>query len=308
MRDLVLDLSTIKKNSSTFAYADVLTLPSNDTTFDFSAHGGFLFIVGRTFSATAPRRLSIKVGKWVTKFICYVAEVQKPLTVVFTDGSITLATHELKSDIDYLGYMITYRQTSGMSIMYLRTLDDRIQKEPFLDRLFQTQLRIASLTMFANPTISRSILHLICRLTFKSTVAAVTHFEASTILDQLLTDIHHADNSNVWFIPSVTMVVYEGPLGALLNAASMYATQYNRFMDGKADASVRRDAARVMVEENKSASIAQIQLLLQAKKGWEDATCAVRVAQGNAEVNSSAPFASQTHQSSGRGARSVQFK
>lgn len=174
-----------------------------------------------------------------------------------------------------------------MSFAHLKTLDDRIQKEAFLERLFQTQLRIASLTMFTNPNLSRSILHFICRLTFKSAIAAVTHFEASTILGQLLAEIQHAGDPDVWFVPSVTMAVYEDPLETLLSAASLYAGQYNRFMDRKADTLARHDAVRAMAQENKGASIAQIQLLSQAKTKWEDTLCAVQVAQGNAEVCSS---------------------
>jgi len=275
----------------TFAYCDVVTMSLEETILDFSAKGGFLFLIGRTFSAIAPRRLALKVGGGTTTFIYYATERQQSLTVVFMEG-LDVHAYELTPDAINIGVKITYRnhasnrrsdKPAGITIEYLPVLEEQFQIDPVLERLVQTQLRIASLTMFTYPKLSLSIVLFVCRITQKSRVAATTHLEASTLLDQLLADLRHND-PNVWVMPSVTMNVYENTIAALLTAASRYSIEYERFIDKKDHASSRYNAARIMVEQSKGASTRQCQLLQQAKAWWEDAVGALRFAQRNAEV------------------------
>lgn len=292
VRSPVVDISTLGQKQMTFAYGDVFTLPS-DKTFDFSSKSSFLFLVGRTFSADAPRKITLKVGKGTTKFIFYATEAQKPLTVVFTKNDQELGTYPLTPDAINIGVTISFLEKpdditgepAGMSKKLLPLLGDSIQNEPVLVRFLETQLRVAAITMFTYPKLSLSILLFICRLTLQSKVAAVTHFEASTIMDQLLADLQHSGDLNVCFVPSVTMSVYESTIIALLESASAYSTQYDRFIDKKDDSAARHQATLVMVEQNKDALVSQAQLLAQAQTSWDDAMSAMETAQINAKVD-----------------------
>lgn len=255
--------------------------------------GGSIFIVGRAFSAEAQRTLRIRVGFNTARIIVYATEMQQDLNIAFMDtkGNI-LIMYKMEVGSDRVGMAYTYRakasaltgEKAGSSKEPLDFLEDNIQDEPLLERLLQTQLRIASLTMFSYPAIARSMLLFICRITHKSRIAAVTHLEASTILSQLEANYGHGYDKNVYVVPSVTMTIYEGTISALLDAAKGYADQYARFVDKNENQDDRQAAAQLMVQQNMDAMKAQVQLLSQTQKTWEDSQSAMRTAQIYAEV------------------------
>jgi hypothetical protein len=288
-RGLVLDLT--KNNDQTFAFGDVITLSTNNAIIDFTQKPSRLCVVGRNYLASQP--LTIKVDKHRVDLQFYLVESTKPLRVNFITASADLGCHSFAPNENNIGVQWCFlpgdRSGPSVSEKRLPSFDETLYQHDLFCDFIQTQLRFATLSMYEHQRLSDSILSFILRLTHESKASADTFRRASKI-QYLLADHAHASHLDTFLVPSITINAYESSLDALLNAASSYSAQYDRFIAEKTTIHARYDALYAMAEQHKAASIAQRQLLTQAEIAWKDATNAMDVARENAKVSPSVWF------------------
>ena len=257
LRDVYVDASTtpIDDNVMTVIAADVFAFESRHVSFLLPKHG-ILRLYTRTITAPAPLNLDLSIEDDSGGVVEIFASV--------LDQPITLSCgHQkgisLKLGVGSGNVGARIKLSNGkMNIDYQQHYGNlRTHPKEFRTHL-KTQLRIASLLFWGMPYVGVSLTAHVSRACVKGDAGSLLGAQADSLGKQLAAQILAGPDTS--FAPVLQLEQYMNTLKAAIDAAAVYQTQYDRFVDRKLAIEDHMDAWKTMLGNSQSAASAQTML------------------------------------------------
>ncbi|KAJ8059762.1 hypothetical protein OCU04_011397 [Sclerotinia nivalis] len=286
LRDIYVDAPTaIAASTSNFTniYADVIAFPTPNTAIAIPKDG-IINLICRTVTASGPLTLTLNPATAdESAFIIYGSTFDQPISYKLNSSTTPAITLDLSPSSGNLGAQIDIIDGKA-TLTYLSRYVDLSMSDIEFGNCLITQLRIASILFWIQPSLALALTSHVARATDSSETGALLNLQAHALGQQITASVLTGPNMN--YAPVLTLSLYKQVLDGAITTTSAFETQYNRFADKATAVADQKIAWKAMLDQTVDAVALQQTLVSNALARWNSAT----------EILNSAEATLRTHQ------------
>ncbi|KAL3469728.1 hypothetical protein BJX99DRAFT_65730 [Aspergillus californicus] len=273
-RDVYIDASTLFNGSQgrdIGAFADIIAFTGSEIVFTIPTNG-ICRLYARVITASSPVHIRFEPqSSGDCAVTIYASILDQPIT--YSVGSGPSAPLNLGAGSNNVGVDIGL-DSSGVTELDYYPRYSRLDLFPdmFLQGL-ETQLRIASVACWKQPSIATSLASHVAVATIRSPTDTWLNAQAVAIGQQLAAQALTGPNTS--YMPVLQIDRYMATVGLAIDAASAFQDQYDRFQDKQASLQDKLTAWGTMLEHAKNAHEMHQVLRDNALSRYEDAQSVV---------------------------------
>ncbi|APA12273.1 hypothetical protein SS1G_10715 [Sclerotinia sclerotiorum 1980 UF-70] len=279
LRDIYVDApAAIATSTSSFTniYADVLAFPTPNTTITIP-QDGVVNLVCRTVTASGPLTLTLDHATTdESVFMIYGSTFDQPISYKLNSSTTPAITLDLSPSSGNLGAQIDIINGEA-TLTYLDRYVDLSMSDVEFKNCLVTQLRIASILFWIQPSLALALTSHVARATDSSEAGALLNLQAHALGQQITASVLTGPNMN--YAPVLTLSLYKQVLDGAIATTSAFETQYNRFSDKGTAIADQKIAWKAMLDQTVDSIALQQTLVNNALARWNSATAILNSAE-----------------------------
>ncbi|KAL1668395.1 hypothetical protein GGF50DRAFT_46686 [Schizophyllum commune] len=253
----------------TYVYTDVLALSSTPTVHLPLPRLASITIFARVLTSEAPVNIQLTTASDdAAQVVIWTTYADQPLTVSLGNGSPQPLDLGVKSG--NVGVSLT-ASGGSLTIEYFQAyFVQDLDPDGDLAKVLATQLRIASVLFWGQPSVASLLALHVVRTTLNSYGgSALLNIQASAILQQIRASQFAGPGTS--YAPVLKLDFYKNSMVTILTAGAAFQQQYDRFTDNKATVDDQLKAWDSMLVQAQSTLAMQQQLANDARAKWVSA-------------------------------------
>lgn len=246
-------------------YSDVLALDTSQTTT--MPKGGVVEAYTRNITATGPVTLNVQFsGADESELIIYASSLDQPVSLKTNSGGPT--TIDLGVNGKGIAVQIDWKDGNAR-VSYIPKYALLESSSSELQKLVQTQLRIATILFWTKSGIASDIATHVGRVAANSSTGAIFALQANALSQQIAAS--QIGGPNISYAPVLTLQTSHDTLMGWIDVASTFEDQYIRFTDQKSSLQIQEDAWDTMLKHAEDILSQQKSQVMEAEGKWHSA-------------------------------------